>query len=115
MMSTNTSGTKSDVEKMKYSLEYMEMELKNNTDLDVRFIELLSLLIDKDIYVLDMKTQTVLTSYHKDRNSVVILMMEGEGYIHFETVGIMSPDGIIDTHFHPLSNFIEALRDALQL
>lgn len=101
---------KKDSEHMKeLSLESMKNILKSNTEpVNELFDEYISNILDKDIYVLDAKTQDVYMHpdrnsglLYKNRKSVVILDLHG----HYELVGL-SNSGVIRTHFMPNDPFI---------
>lgn len=98
----------------RYTLEQMQKELASSNPVDFIYNELISELLDIDIYILDNETNDVyivgddLSLYYKNRNSIVLLYVPG----HYDLVGIKTNNGIstLFTHNHP---FIEAIRDRL--
>lgn len=84
------------------SLENMQLELDSSSYVSNSYIEYLSNLFDKNIYLLDEKNKDVYMTadeeiIYKDRDSVVILYIENMA--HYELVGTLSEDGILKTKF----------------
>lgn len=78
------------------SLKVMQRDLKNNTWGDIRFLELLTNILDLNIFIIDKNKSDV---YHtgdsellyKHRDSIIILNINN---IHFDTVGLKTNHGI---------------------
>lgn len=99
-----------------YSLENLQETLRTGVAVDNAFMEIVSDVLDLDIYILDAKTKDVYpigTSgelYHKGRRTVVLLYLPG----HYELVGIKLNNSI-QTLFSPNHDFIESIRERLRL
>lgn len=95
-----------------YSLANMQRELIGLGPVDNVYNEFVSNQVNKDIYLLDSIQQDVYITgddddiLHKGRDSIVILVSPG----HYELVGLVNPDGHIDTLFSPQHPFIQAIR-----
>ena len=97
-----------------YSLDNMKKELKSSYSVDGGiYIELISNLLDKDIYILDSGKRDVYVLgdydlYYKKRSSIVLLYT-GD---HYDLVGLQDSDGI-KTLFSPRHPFIRAIQHRL--
>ena len=95
----------------KYSLKYMQNELRASVSVDNMYNEFISNVLDKDIYILDLSKKDVYITgsdddlLYKGRDSIVIGAMPG----HYELIGIMV-EGRIKTLFPHSHPFIEAIR-----
>lgn len=98
-----------------YKLENLKNELIQCQYVDNVYIEFISNQINKDIYLLSMKTHDIYFTgddyelLHKGRNSIVILYMPG----HYELVGIEENNKIY-TLFKPDHPFIQIIRDRIK-
>lgn len=98
-----------------YKLDILCSELRDpDFFLDIKYLELISNELSKDIYVLNGLTQDVhvfdhsdTEMYYKGRPTVVVLFLAE----HFELVGIRKASGDVVTHFTPDSPFVQALRE----
>lgn len=104
----------------RYSLENMTKELNSNRPVDNAYQELVSDLLNKDIYILDMIKQDVYVTGSDDdilikgRNSIVLLYIDDKSETgHFELVGL-NEDGILKTVFSPNHRFIRAIQNRLE-
>jgi hypothetical protein len=99
-----------------YSLDKMVKTLDSDSPVGNVYNEFISNILDKDIYLLDMKTKNVyITDYdtkylYKDRPSIVILIVPG----HYELVGI-NEGNFLRTLFSPDHPFIQAIRQRLNI
>ena len=98
------------------SLLEMRKGLVSFNSVNYMYHELVSDILDKDVYILDAKSKDVyiidsdLDLYYKKRNSVVILFIPG----HFEVVGV-TVDGVLETYFDRRNPFIKAIRKRMDL
>ena len=98
------------------SINSMKNGLVSFNSVNYMYHELVSDVLNKDVYILDSKSKDVyiidsdLDLYYKKRNSVVILFIPG----HFEVVGI-TVDGTLETYFHHKNPFIQAIRRRIDL
>ena len=98
-----------------YNLEALQKELRSSSPVDNIYQELVSNLINKDVYIIDgtkkdmYQIGSAFSLYYKGRNSVIIYYIPG----HFEVVGIKHSDGSIDTHFTPENPLIQACKERL--
>lgn len=106
----------------RYQLNKMQEELRSNCYLDNLYLEYISNILDKDIYILNGTTADVQMLgdnnhngiYYKGRNSVVLLYLSNAQ--HYETIGIQKGQGKdlkIYTYFRPDHPFIEKLRNRM--
>lgn len=95
----------------RYQLTTMQNELNSNTPLDDMYDDYLSKMLNKNIFVLDLRTKSIKHVIDRDmlwspyRPCVVILDKGG----HYETVGL-NEKGIISTYFSWEHPFIVQLR-----
>jgi hypothetical protein len=96
---------KADRELTDISLEGLQRELRSSKGVGVIYHELVSELLDLDIYILDLATRDLYFEedyelYYKGRNSVIVISTGG----HYESVGIKRSDKITTffQHSHPL-------------
>ncbi len=93
-----------------YSLENMQKELRSNRSVDNVYLEFISNVLDKDIYILDfMKKDVYITGddrdiLYKNRDSIVLLFIPG----HYELVGVKE-QGKIKTLFKANHPFITSI------
>ena len=78
------------------SLNVMQRDLKNNTWGDIRFLELLSEILDLNIFIIDKYKSDIYQTgdpelLYKHRDSIIILNTNN---IHFDTVGIETKCGL---------------------
>lgn len=99
-----------------YSLESLKKMLNSNSSVDNRFHQLISDVINKDIYILYTRTGNVYKSaddlklLYKNRDSIVILYMPG----HYELIGrINNITREITTLFDSNDSFIKNIRREL--
>jgi hypothetical protein len=104
---------KADREITDISLEGLQRELRSSKGVGVIYHELVSNLLELDIYILDLATHDLYFEedyelYYKCRNSVVVISTGG----HYESVGIKRGDKITTffEHSHP---FIQSLHTRL--
>lgn len=98
------------------SLESLKKLLDSNKSIDSRFNELISNMINKDIYILDETTKDVYMTatdanlIYKNRSSIV-LHVQSEYYEsgHYDLIGVMRDDQLY-TLFSPTDEFIVAIR-----
>jgi hypothetical protein len=77
------------------SLENMKRSLSSNEWGDVRFLELISNVLNVDIYVIWSETKDIYNLgdkdlYYKNRDSIIIL---NSGNFHFDTIGLKTKNG----------------------
>ena len=77
------------------SLANMKRSLSSNDWGDIRFLELISNILNIDIYVIWSKTKDLYNLgdtelYYKNRDSIIIL---NTGNIHFDTIGLKTENG----------------------
>tara|TARA_Y100000310_G_C20534554_1_gene740205 strand:- start:40 stop:594 length:555 start_codon:yes stop_codon:yes gene_type:complete len=77
------------------SIENMKRSLSSNQWGDIRFLELISNVLNIDIFVIWSKTKEIYNLgdkdlYYKNRDSIVIL---NSGNIHFDTIGLKTENG----------------------
>lgn len=93
-----------------YSLSNMQKILDSDSFVGYGYLELISDLLNKDIYILDNQKQNVYITtedyLHKGRNSIVLLYIDDN---HFELVGLLQNDGSIISYFDPNNPFIKFL------
>ncbi len=93
------------------SIDNMKKELLSNNSVSYIYHEMISDILNKDIFILDAKTEDVyvidsnIDQYYKNRKSIVLLWIKG----HYEIVGI-SKNGIIDTYFSSNNSFINTIK-----
>lgn len=96
------------------SEENMKKELSSNNSVSYIFHEMVSDLLNKDIYILDAKNKNVYiidsntSLYYKNRKSIVLLWIKG----HYEVVGVRN-DSIIRTFFSPEDPFIVSIKSQI--
>lgn len=78
------------------SLKDMQRDLKNNTWGDFRFLELLSSILDLNIFIIDRTESDVYQTgdpelLYEDRDSIIILNTNN---IHFDTLGLKTNRGL---------------------
>ena len=106
-----------------YSLSEMKRRLDSSASIGNEFNEFLSNQLNKDIYLLELKREDVYITgndkdlLYKNRDSIVILYMEG----HYELIGLL-PEGSngigeqpIDTLFKPSHPFIRFLNERMDV
>jgi len=109
-----TEGEELHPDAARYTLEEMQNELMSSNPVDFIYNELISEILNVDIYILDNNTRDVymigndVSLYYKNRNSIVILYMPG----HYDLVGINTNNGI-RTFFGPNHQLIETIRDRI--
>lgn len=95
-------------------LKNMQKELASNSPVSNTYNEYLSMIFDKDIYLLNGKTKDVYMTgtdmdlLYKGRNSVVLLVTPG----HYDTVGIKE-NGAVYTLFSPTHPFILQIKERM--
>jgi hypothetical protein len=95
-----------------FSLENMKKQLNSNNYIGYGYIEFISNVLGKNIYILNHSTQDLypfektelLNIYRKNRPSIVVYYEPK----HYELVGIMN-NGIVDTYFDSNHTFIKFL------
>jgi len=100
-----------------YTLKSLQALLDSDRHVGYEFLQFISDILTKDIYVLNEPTRDVYVTGDTDesstlymgRPSIVILSLGN----HFELVGITEPEGI-RTLFSPNHPFISAIRDRLR-
>lgn len=96
-----------------FSLETLQEELRSGRSVSYLYNELISNLLDIDIYFLDFTTRDVyvfendIGVIYKSRPSIVILSLRYPE--HFERIGIQTNAGIT-TFFDPKHDFIQSIR-----
>lgn len=99
----------------RYQLANMQKELNSFLPVDNLYNEFISNILNKDIYLLDLRTHDVYVTgsdmdiLYKGRPSIVILTMPG----HYELVGLDQGNGI-RTLFDPKSDLIQAIRNRMK-
>ena len=78
------------------SLKAMQRDLKNNTWGDFRFLELMSEILDLNIFIIDKTKSDIYQTgdkelLYKDRDSIIILNTNN---IHFDTIGLKTKHGV---------------------
>lgn len=103
-----------------YKLEYMQKELDSFIPLGYGYLEFIGNILNKDIYILDSKTQypyitdELSLSITGQRESIIIYYNNnGSNVGHYELVGIRNSDDTIDTHFHHLHPFVKFLHSLI--
>jgi hypothetical protein len=100
----------------RYSLANMKQELLESKGNDNLFIEYLSEVLNKDIYILDQKKQDIYIQgddraiLYKKRPSIVVLYLED--LRHYELIGV-EREGKIETMFSPEDPFILNLQNRM--
>ena len=95
----------------------MQKELDSSRPVDNVYNEFISDQLEKDIYIIDaVKKDIYITGkdndiLYKNRPSVVILYLPG----HYELVGLVKKNGDIKTLFNPDHDFIQAIRDRMDI
>lgn len=108
-----------DLPEYDYSLANMKKQLDSNNNIGYGYIEYISNMLDKNIYILNESDNDLypfgkddlLNIYKKNRSSLVLYYTSSnnnDNYGHYELVGIMN-NGIIDTYFSPDHSFIKFL------
>ena len=108
-----------DLPEYDYSLSNMQKQLNGNNNIGYGYIEYISNMIDKNIYILNHSSNDLypfektelLNIYKQNRPSIVVYYTtpdNNDSYDHYELVGIMN-NGIIDTHFDSNHTFIKFL------
>lgn len=108
-------------------LEALQAELRSDSPVDNVYHEIMSELLNKDIYFVDMQTGDVyLTSsdldlLYKGRQSICIAVIQSkrskdtemmkDPVDHFDVLGVEGEDGIIYTLFEPRHPLIRMLQD----
>lgn len=100
-----------------FSLPAMQAELRSGGSVDNKYNELLSEILNKDIYLLSSETKDLYITGNdsdilfKDRDSIVILYNRG----HYEVVGVRDPsNSAITLLFKPDDPFIESIRTRMR-
>ena len=99
-----------------YSLESMQKELMSSHPVDTVYLEFISDILDKDIYLLYLPDKDVymipdqFDLLYKGRDSIVLLGMPG----HYDLVGLQASDGTIKTFFTPDNQFIRSIRERIR-
>lgn len=99
-----------------YSLENMQKELDSYSPVSNIYNELISDLLNIDIYILDgIKKDVYMTGtddniLYKNRRSIVILYLP----LHYELVGIINSENRIETYFSPNSSLIKSIRNRMK-
>lgn len=94
-----------------YSFDEMKLRLENSEAIGNEYNEFISDQLNKDIYLLDQETNDIYITgndddlLYKNRPSIVIMYSPG----HYETIGIKTPNGDIQTYFSPSHPFIQFL------
>jgi hypothetical protein len=96
------------------SLQNMKKSLSSNEWGDVRFLELISNILNIDIYIIWNKTKKIYSLgdkelYYKNRDSIIIL---NSGNFHFDTIGLKTENGT-RTLFDKNEPVIKQLRSKL--
>lgn len=108
-----------DLPEYDYSLVNMKKQLDSNNNIGYGYMEYISNILDKNIYILNevdndlypFVKEDLLNLYKKNRSSLVLYYTtpnDNDSYDHYELVGIMN-NGIIDTYFSPDHSFIKFL------
>jgi hypothetical protein len=101
-----------DLPEYNYSLANMQKQLNSNNNIGYGYIEYISNILDKNIYILNDSNNDIypfektdlLNIYKKNRSSIVLYFLSN----HYELVGIMN-NGIVDTYFDSNHTFIKFL------
>lgn len=99
-----------------YTLTSLVSLMNSNSPLSDIFNQMISDILDLDIYILDMKNQNVykqasdINIMYKNRKSIVILYLEDPG--HYETIGVIQDDKI-KTLFSPSHDLITTIKENL--
>lgn len=96
-----------------YSLDNMVKTLKGTSSIDYLYLEFISGVIGKDIYILDGEKEDVYITgdeelYHHNRASIVLYYSRN----HYDLVGVISGNSIT-TLFGPNDKFISAIRSRI--
>lgn len=99
-----------------YTLENMQKELRSSNYVDEVYNELISNILDTDIYVLDKKNQDVqmqpdMELYYKNRKSIVLLFCRKTK--HYELCALINSQGVVETIFHHDNPFIKYIRNRM--
>lgn len=106
-----------------YSFKNMQQRLRKNDAVGNEYNEFVSDQLEKDIYILDAKTEDIYITgdddelLYKNRGSIVILNIpnnDNPSLGHYETIGIRSGIGNIQTYFSSKHPFIRFLRARMQ-
>mgnify|MGYP000885030442 CR=1 FL=1 len=98
-----------------FSLDNMKNELNSKNSIGYGYIEYISNVIEKDIYILEASKETLYVSDESKysclgyRPSIILLYYEG----HYETVGIIK-QGELFTHYCHSYSLIEKLKEIQQ-
>lgn len=90
----------------------MKKELLSGGPVDNKYNELISEILNKDLYLINLLTKDVYITgddsdiLYKGRDSIVILTMPG----HYELIGLKKNNGDITTLFSPNHSFIRRIR-----
>lgn len=100
-----------------FSLSAMQAELRSGGPVDNKYNELISEILNKDIYLLNSETKDLYVTgndsdiLYKDRESIVILYNSG----HYEVIGVKDPsNSAITLLFSPGDPFIESIRTRMR-
>ena len=98
-----------------YSLENMKRELDSSQPVDSVYIEFVSNLLNKDIYILDNRKKDVYVLgdydlYYKGRPSIILLYTGN----HYDLIGLRCNNGI-KTHFSPNHDLIRSIQTRLRI
>ncbi len=99
-----------------FKLDYMKSQLNSNNQIGYGYMEFISMVLDKDIYILDAVRHDIYVTdelpfmIKGNRSSIVIYYING----HYELVGINIDDKTFLTHFSPNHSFIKFLYDRVQ-
>lgn len=102
----------------KYSLKNMQKHLVTNRYVDNVYVEFMSEVLNKDIYLLDYEAKDVyifgndMDLLYKNRDSIVLIVRHN--IEHYELVGIRDDDGKIVTLFDSNHSFILSIRKRYQ-
>lgn len=98
-----------------FSLKNMQAELNSNNSIGYGYLEFISDIIEKDIYILDADRQDIYISDEAavkgDRSSIVIYYSDFTG--HYELIAIKTEDSFA-SHFSPKHSFIKFLYEKIQ-
>lgn len=97
-----------------FKLPVMKSELNSDHCIGYGYIEYISNLLNKDIYIIDGTTNNIYISDElpyliKGRNAVVLYYKDH----HYEPIGLKHEDNNIYCHFKPCHPFIQFLRDKI--
>jgi hypothetical protein len=111
-----------DLPEYDYSLKNMQRILDSDENVGHGYIEFISNALNKNIYILSSTSNSkdiypfgksdLLTIYKKDRPSIILYYIvdnTNDEFDHYELVGLLHDNNIIDTHFHPDHDLIKFL------